>query len=139
MNRLVRTLVTSLVTLVIGAALTAVVLLNVIDENNEGQAESIDDIVEHSYNSPEITTDLQGGNFVRIQFKLLTDSDAAREEIDKRDFQLKNILIKELATMDEEDFRSDLSELEDIVKSRLNEVMMEGNITDVYTTKKIMQ
>ncbi|MBP1968093.1 flagellar FliL protein [Virgibacillus natechei] len=136
---MVRTIVTSLLTLVIGAALTAVVLLNVTDENNEGQAESIDDIVEHSYDSPEITTDLQSGNFVRIQFKLLTDSDAAREEIGKRDFQLKNILIKELATMDEEDFKSDLSELEDIVKSRLNEVMSEGNITDVYTINKIMQ
>ena len=50
-----------------------------------------------------------------------------------------NILIKELAVMNEEDFKEGLTELETAIKDRLNEVMTEGTITDVYTINKILQ
>ncbi|WP_449353942.1 hypothetical protein ACUL41_10400 [Virgibacillus natechei] len=54
-------------------------MLYTTNDSNEGQAESIDTIAEHSYESPEITTDLQDGSFVRIQFHILTDGEAAKE------------------------------------------------------------
>lgn len=126
-------------TILVGAAIALVVVLYTTHDTNEGQAESIDTIVEYSYESPEITTDLQDGSFVRIQFQILTDGEAAKEEISKRDFQISNILIKELAKMDENDFKSGLANLEDVVQSKLNEVMLEGTITDVYTINKILQ
>ncbi|MFC4023143.1 flagellar basal body-associated protein FliL [Oceanobacillus longus] len=139
MSRLVKTMITSLVILLIGAIAALVVVLNVTGQSEESEAQTIDDIVEYSYESPEITTDLEDGTFVRIQFQIVTDGKKAKEEISKRDFQLKNILIKELATKTEEDFKSGLAELEQVVLTKLNELMTEGQITEVYTINKILQ
>ncbi len=52
---------------------------------------------------------------------------------------MKNILIKELATMKAEPFQSGLSGLEEEVKLRLNELMKNGIITEVYTVEKVLQ
>ncbi len=132
-------MITSLVILLLGAVAALVVVLNVTGQSEEGNTQTIDDIVEYSYESPEITTDLEDGTFVRIQFQIVTDGKKAKEEIAKRDFQLKNILIKELATKSEEDFKSGLAELEQTVMTKLNELMTEGKITEVYTINKILQ
>ncbi|MEC5422685.1 flagellar basal body-associated protein FliL [Virgibacillus sp. C22-A2] len=139
MSKLVKTMVTSLVILLLGSVTALVIVLNVSGDDKEGAAQSIDDIIEHAYESPEITTDLNDGSFVRIQFQILTDGKGAQTEISKRDFQLRNILIKELATMNEDDFKSGLTDLEKIVQTKLNEVMTDGKITDVYTISKILQ
>jgi len=139
MSKLVKTMITSLVVLLVGAIAALVVVLNVQGKDDEGQAQTIDDIVEYSYESPEITTDLSDGSFVKIQFQIVTDGKDAKEEISKREFQLKNILIKELATKTEEDFKSGLSELEQSVKEELNKLMDEGQVTEVYTINKILQ
>ncbi|WP_042223764.1 flagellar basal body-associated protein FliL [Oceanobacillus manasiensis] len=139
MSKLVKVMLSSIVILIVGAAAVFLVIVNFNKDENEGKAKTIDDIVEHSYESPEITTDLEDGSFVRIQFQIVTDSKAAKEEISKRDFQLKNILIKELAVLNEEDFKAGLSDLEGTVQSKLNEVMTDGKITDVYTINKILQ
>lgn len=125
--------------IILVAGIAAYVVLNVTGEHREGEAQSIDDVVANSYESPEITTDLEDGSFVRIQFQIITDGKDAKEEISKRNFQLKNILIKELAKMDEKDFKSGLTDLEKVVKEKLNELMTEGKITDVYTISKILQ
>ena len=137
MSRLVKTFITSFVIILLGGAATLAVLFYGQEEASTGA--TIDDIVEHSYETPEITTDLSDGSFVRVQFQVITDGEGAKEEISKREFQLKNILIKELATMDEEDFRTGLTDLEEVVKSKLNELMTDGNIEDVYTISKLMQ
>ncbi|RKQ37492.1 flagellar basal body-associated protein FliL [Oceanobacillus halophilus] len=139
MSRLVKSMLTSLAVLLIVTIAALVVILNVTDDNRQAEEGKIDDIIEYSYQSPEITTDLEDGSFVRIQFQIITNSKDAKKEISKRDFQLKNILIKELATMNEEDFKSGLSNLEEVVKERLNQVMVEGKIEDVYTIEKILQ
>nr|WP_202395671.1 flagellar basal body-associated protein FliL [Virgibacillus halodenitrificans] len=125
--------------LLIVAIAALIVVLNISGDKDEGKAESIDKIVEYAYETPEITTDLEDGSFVRIQFQILTDGKDAKEEISKRDFQLKNILIKELATMNEEKFKTGLTDLEAEMKTKLNAVMTEGKITNVYTVSKILQ
>lgn len=139
MSKLVKTMLTSLAVLIIIAIAAFVVILNINEQNKNVEEFTIDDIVEYSYQSPEITTDLEDGNFVRIQFQIITDSKEAKEEISKRDFQLKNILIKELSTLDKEAFKSGLSELEKNLQVKLNGLMTEGNIIDVYTTDKVLQ
>lgn len=121
------------------SGITVVIVLNLPGKNDKTEAQTIDDIVEYSYETPDITTDLKDGSFVRIQFQITTDGKKAKEEISKRDFQIKNALIKEMATMDEEDFKEGLDDLEDALKDRLNEVMTEGKITDVYTISKVLQ
>lgn len=138
MNKLAKIVITSLVIIIIGGV-AAVVVFDVTGDSNKGEAQSIDDILDYSYESPEVTTDLEDGSFVRIQFQIITDGKDASNEISKRDFQLKNILIKELAKMDEEDFKSGLTNLEKVIQEKLNELMTEGTVTDVYTISKILQ
>lgn len=123
---------TSLLILILGAV-TAIVIITKV------QGDPIDDLVKYSYETPEITTDLQDGSYVRIQFQIVTDNKKAKNEISKRDFQLKNILIKELAHLNEEEFTTDLESLEEVVREKLNELMIEGKVIDVYTINKILQ
>jgi flagellar FliL protein len=135
----IKAMIIFLVILLIVAIAALVVVLNSSGENVQGKELTIDEVVEYSYESPEITTDLEDGSFVRIQFQILTDSKEAKEEVTKREFQLKNIIIKELAVMNEENFKSGLGNLEDILRTKLNEVMKDGSITAVYTINKILQ
>jgi flagellar protein FliL len=137
-NKFFKITLLSLVVIILIGVVAAVIVLNVLDKNGSGEP-TIDEIIEYSYQTPEITTDLSDGSFVRIQFQIVTDSKKAKEEIAKREFQVKNILIKELATMDEEAFKSGLSNVEDILKVELNKVMKEGSILHVYTISKILQ
>lgn len=136
---MVKTMVTTLVGLLLGGAIALVIVLNVSGDDKNGDAQTIDEIVEYSYQTSEVTTDLQDGSFVRIQFQIVTDSKDAKEEIAKREFQIKNILIKEMATMKAEDFKSGLGNLEDVIQLKLNKVMTDGKVTDVYTISKILQ
>ena len=132
-------MITSLVVLLIAAISALVVVLNVESAGDEQKEQTIEDIVKYSYQTPEVTTDLEDGTFVRIQFQIVADGKDAHEEVSQRDFQIVNILIKELAVMTQEDFKAGLSDLEETIKTRLNEVMTEGKITDVYTINKILQ
>ncbi|RFA37715.1 flagellar basal body-associated protein FliL [Virgibacillus dokdonensis] len=139
MNKLVKTMLTSLTVILIIGISAFVVVQYVNSDEQSGKTSSIDKMEEYSYETPEITTDLKDGSFVRIQFQIITDGKDAKKEIEKRDFQIKNILIKELATLEEKDFQSGLDDLEKHVKTKLNEVMTTGKITDVYTISKILQ
>lgn len=132
-------MLTSLTVILIIGISAFVVVQYVNSDEQSGKTSSIDKMEEYSYETPEITTDLKDGSFVRIQFQIITDGKDAKEEIEKRDFQIKNILIKELATLEEKDFQSGLNDLEKHIKTKLNEVMTTGKITDVYTISKILQ
>lgn len=109
------------------------------EDSSANTEQSIDDMNEFSYETPEITTDLIDGRFVRIQFLIITDGKKAKKEIEKRDFQIENILIKEISQMDEVDFTTGLNDVESFLQENLNEVMTDGEIIDVYTIKKILQ
>ena len=139
MSKLIKVMVTSLVVLLIVAISALVIVMNVESADDEQKEQTIEDIVKYSYQTPEVTTDLKDGTFVRIQFQVVTDGKDAHAEVSQRDFQLVNILIKELAVMTKENFAAGLSELEETIKTKLNEVMTEGEITDVYTINKILQ
>lgn len=132
-------MVTSLIVMLLIGTVALVVILNTENETAKSEAVTIDDIVEYSYETTEMTTDLEDGSFVRIQFQIVTDGKKAKKELEKREFQLKNILIKKLATMSEKDFKSGLADLEDQIQLKLNEVMKKGKVTDVYTINKILQ
>lgn len=138
-NRFVKTMVTSLIVILLIGTVALVIVLNTQNDSAKGKDATIDDIVKYSYETSEMTTDLDDGSFVRIQFQIVADGKQAKQELEKREFQMKNILIKKLATMDEEDFKEGLGDLEDTIQLKLNEVMTKGKITDVYTVNKILQ
>ena len=139
MSKVLKITAISVASLLAIAMITVVVVLYFNNNNIESKELSIDEMNEFSYETPEVTTDLKDGVFVRIQFQLIMDSKASLKEIEKREFQIKNILIKELAVMTEEDFNAGLADLEKVLQQKLNEIMTEGTIKDVYTISKIMQ
>lgn len=140
MNKTVKIILTSFVSFVFIIAVTAIILLYIMDKKqNENEALTIEEVVEYSYETPEITTDLADDTFVRIQFQILTDGKKAKEELKQREFQIKNILLKELSMMKEDSFKKNLGDLEKSLKDKLDEVMEEGKVTDVYTINKITQ
>lgn len=130
----------SLTVFVITAAVTLGIVFFVLGNDASVNSEpSIDDMNEYSYETAEITTDLKDGRFVRVQFRIITDGKDAVKEIEKRDFQIENILIKEISVMEEEDFSTGLENVEQTLLEKMNEVMTEGEILEVYTVRKILQ
>lgn len=132
-------MITSLAILLVGGGIAVVVVANVTGQPMVGEKDSIEQIVKHSYETEEITTDLSDGTFVKIQFQILTDGKKAYNELTHRDFQIKNIIIKELSPMTQDDFKSSLATIEKNLQNKLNELMTEGEIIDVYTISKISQ
>ncbi|WP_181348744.1 flagellar basal body-associated FliL family protein [Thalassobacillus sp. CUG 92003] len=126
-------------TLVTIGVVGLVVLFNFTGQAEESGERSIEEIRETSIETQELTTDLQDDMYVKVQFRIVAKSDKGKKELQQRDFQLQNLLLKELAGMESQDFKSDLSELESTIKMRLNELMTKGEITDVYTIQKVLQ
>ncbi|WP_066173051.1 flagellar basal body-associated protein FliL [Bacillus marinisedimentorum] len=133
-------LVTLSAIVLIGA--TAVIVLMVLDKRDAEAAEpSIDQILEASIDTEEITTNLLSDDYVRIQFKIQADSKEAKNELAKRDFQVRNIVIQELASMKAGDFegKEGIRRIEEQLELQLNEVLKEGTVEKVYTTSFILQ
>ncbi|SEB03225.1 flagellar FliL protein [Thalassobacillus cyri] len=138
-SKLLKSMVIVLSSLTVLGIVALIIVLNIGEQQKVEGKRSIDEIIETSYETEEITTDLKDNRFVRIQFRIVTDSKDANEELQKRDFQLQNVLIKELASMEVSEFKSGLGQLETTVKLKLNEMMTKGEVTDVYTIKKVLQ
>ena len=102
---------------------------------------SIDEIVESSVDVTEITTNLADNRIIMVSLKIQTDSKEAAEELTKRDFQTKNLVITELSEMTEEALKGKEGKLtfESTLKSQLNELMQEGEVQKVYITSYIIQ
>ena len=125
--------------------LLGVVALILVMQLNKGDAKetepTIDEIIENSVDIEEITTNLVGKQFIRISLKIQTDNKKAAEELAKRDFQVKNIVIQELSEMTPQDLEGKVGKqaLEDSIKSNLNPLMQSGEIQKVYIVSHIIQ
>lgn len=90
----------------------------------------------------EIITNLADqSSFVKIKFKIQADSKDAKHELDKRLFQVNNLIIYEISNMKTEDLsgQKGLISLENKLKEEINKVMQEGKVVRVYTTQKVIQ
>lgn len=139
MNKAAKLIIGILTTLVVAAIVAVVIVVNFIKDDTVDETQTIDEMNQYAYTTPEVTTDLEDGSFVRIEFEIITDGKKSLKEVDKREFQIKNLLIKELSVMSESDFNAGLSDLESDMKDNLNELMEDGEITDVYTVSKVLQ
>ncbi|AST92052.1 MULTISPECIES: flagellar basal body-associated protein FliL [Sutcliffiella] len=102
---------------------------------------SIDEILQYSQDLEEITTNLKNGGYVRIQFKVQTDSKKAKNELIKRDFQIRNTIIHLISDKDKKDFsgKESLQNIEEEIETALNEFMEEGKVVSVYITSFLLQ
>lgn len=122
-----------------GAAL--VVFVKQADQVSAQKEPSIDDILEASVDIQQITTNLKNDNFIRVSFKIQTDGKKAKKELEKREFQVKNIIIQELSEMNPEDIqgREGQTQLQEMLKNKINEYMQTGKIVQVYITESLLQ
>lgn len=137
-------LLTIMLIILVCITLIGVIALLIVTQLNKGDEEekpSIDEIVESSIDIAEITTNLAGENFIRISLKVQTDSLEAAEELAKRDFQVKNIVITELSEMTPEqlDGKEGKVAFESSLKIKINELMDSGEVQQVYITSYIIQ
>src|SRR5699024_9471233 len=133
-----KTLLISMSIIIVIGAVAFVYLFNYID-SDENDKQSIRDMNKYYYETPEMTTDLKNGAYVRIQFLVITDGKKAVEEVKEREFELQNSRIKDEGVMSADDMREGRSEIESAVQDDLNKVLDDGIVTDVYTINKILQ
>lgn len=107
----------------------------------EEKPKSIDEILEMTLSTEEIVTNLYTGDFIQVQFNIQADSVEAKEELEKRMYQINHIIIKTLSSMTPEDVSGSegLSTLEASILNELNTIMNQGRVVKVYTTKKVLQ
>ncbi len=120
----------------------AVVVVTKVGEPTSAESEpSIDEIVKASVEIPEITTNLAGNDFIKISFTIQTDSKKAKEELEKRNFQVQNIIITELSETKAEQLtgKKGKEALQTKIKEEVNKVMQEGQVVKVYITSSILQ
>ncbi|MDE5412958.1 flagellar basal body-associated protein FliL [Alkalihalobacterium chitinilyticum] len=140
-NKLVNIMIILLVSLTLIGVVT-LVLINYLSKDEAASGEpTIDEIIAHSYDTPELTTMLLSNEFAKVQFKIHVDNRRALSEISKRDFQIENIIIRELAGMKSTELSGSegITDLETQLKFKINELMTEGMVVDIYTRRLIIQ
>ncbi|MCA1064533.1 flagellar basal body-associated FliL family protein [Rossellomorea aquimaris] len=127
-----------LLAILLGGAVTYFLM----KEPPEEDPNDIDLIIERSIETEQaITTSLQNGTIIQVSFKFQTDSLEAKEELEKRMFQVKNTIINHFANKTTADFEKDgaIEELENTIKNKINKVMTHGEIEKIYTTSYVLQ
>ncbi|MGE7020364.1 flagellar basal body-associated protein FliL [Solibacillus cecembensis] len=138
-NKLLTIMLIILVTITL-VGVIAVVLVTQLNKGPESSEPTIDEIAVTLVDIPELTTNLADGSFVRMQLKIQTTSEKSAEELLKRDFQVNNILIQELSEMDVEALEGKQGKVtfQNTIKSQINELMLEGEVQQVYFTSYII-
>ncbi|MFI8574674.1 flagellar basal body-associated protein FliL [Rossellomorea aquimaris] len=129
-----------LVTITLVGVIALVVILK-FSGDEEAKEPSIEEVIENSVDIPETTTNLMSNDFIRISFKIQTDSKKAKSELEKRDFQVNNIIIEELSELKAEELQGKKGKemIETKVKDKVNSLMQEGKVEKVYITSMMIQ
>lgn len=140
-NKLVNIMLIILIALTLIGGITLVVYNQFIKEVDPNREPTIDEIIELSVDMNEITTNLLTNDFVRVTFKFQVDNDKAKKELEKREFQVKNIIIRELSGMRSSNFTGSegIEKLEDVLQIKINEYMQDGKVVNVYTIGFVLQ
>ncbi len=123
-----------------GLGAAAYFVLGGKSEKSEAK-KSIDEIVASSVDVEEITTNLKSDNIIRLAIKLETDSDKSKEELEKRDFQVKDAVISLLADTNANEIEGDKGKeaFKKELKDKINSYLQEGKVEKVYITSFNLQ
>lgn len=110
-------------------------------KENANKEPTIDDILKNSVDVAEFTTNLSDSHYVKMSFKIQTNSKDSAAELTKRDFQVRNIVIEELSDITEKELQGKVGKvkLEKTLKDKINEVMRDGKVEQVYITESLLQ
>lgn len=139
-NKLVMIMIILLVAITLVGAV-AVIVVKQLNDNSGPKEPTIDEVLEASVDVPQLTTNLASNDFIRISFKIQTNNKKAKEELEKRDFQVKDIIIQELSEMKAEDIqgKAGQSSLKEALKGKINGLMQEGKVEEVFITESLLQ
>ncbi len=139
-NKTLKTMLIILVVVILAGSGTVYYLLQQ-QKNSSNKGPTIDEIIKDSVDVTEFTTNLAGGNFVKMSFKIQTDSKDAAAELTKREFQVRNIMIEELSNTTAKDLEGKVGKvkLENVLRDKINEIMQNGKIEKVYITESLIQ
>ena len=113
----------------------------ILQSGKKDKGPTIDEILKSSVDIPEITTNLKGDAYIKISFKIETDSTNAQKELTKRDFQVRNLIIEELSEKTAQDMQGKKGKLlfENTLKTKINNLMQDGKVVKVYITESLLQ
>ncbi|QFT88874.1 flagellar basal body-associated protein FliL [Bacillus sp. THAF10] len=137
-------LLNAMIVILLVISLLGVVALVSMDKffaDEETGEPSIDEVLKYSVDFEEITTNLKSGGYVRLTMKVQTDGKKATSELQKREFQVKNIVIHEISNLSSADLSGGegITKLEGDIQAKINEIMQEGEIVKVYATSFLLQ
>jgi flagellar FliL protein len=140
-NKLLNIMLSILIVLTLMGGVAFTVIWYLKKDVGAEKVVTIDDIISYSVDIEEITTNLKDNGFIVISLKIQTNSEDAKVELEKRSFQVNNIVIQELATKMANDLKSKegLLAMEDLLKAKINERMQDGTVEKVYITNRIIQ
>lgn len=140
-NKALTVMLIILVSITLVGVIALVLILNKDDGSASAGAPSADELVEASVIVPEVTTNLADGDFVKIAFTIQTNDKKAKQELEKRMFQVNNIIISELSELNAEQLqgKQGKEQLQNIMKQSINGIMQEGTVEKVYITSSIIQ
>ena len=140
-NKMLTTILLVLLTFVVGIGFIAVYSWMNHQEARSTNEPTIDEILKYSVEIPEITTNLSDNTLIRVSYMMETNNKKAKEELDKRIFQVNDIVIKELSGMKADQLNDKQGKLafENTLMKQVNELMQEGIVINIYTTSSILQ
>ena len=138
-KKLIQTMI--LILLVIALIGTGAVVYITKYSGKSSKGPTIDDVLKYSVDVSEITTNLASDNYAKMAFKIQTDSKKAKDELTKRDFQVRNLIIEELSEKKAKDLQGKAGklQLQDALKTKINQVMQDGKVVQVYITESLLQ
>ncbi|AEH53201.1 flagellar basal body-associated protein FliL [Weizmannia coagulans] len=140
MNKMVRIMLVMISVILLAGIITIVVIYK-SNEATNATGPNIDEVVDSSVDIDTMTTNLKDNHIVQIAIKIEGNDKKAKEELTKRDFQIKDIMIDELSNMNMQDLQSEQGKqkFKTDIKNRLNKMMQDGEVVNVYITSFVIQ
>ena len=140
-NKLLTIMLAMIAVIALIGVIAYVLLTQLNGEAKESKEPKIEEVLLASVDIPEIRTNLADGHYAVLQMKIQTDSEDAAKELAQRIYQVNNIAIQELSELTEEDLKGKQGKIlfEKAIKAKMNELMQEGEIQQVYITSFIVQ
>jgi flagellar FliL protein len=140
-NKLISKMIIIMLSLTLIGSIAVIVTLKYTEQASTEKGPSIDDVIKASVDVTDIKTNLKSNNYISISFKIQMDSKKAAAELQKRDFQVRDIIIKRLSDMSAKDFEGvqGLSTLETDIAKQIDQLMENGHVVKIYTTSKVLQ
>lgn len=107
-----------------------------IEQPIEPKLISADEMVKLRVYTEEITTNLFTKDYIVVEFSILLNNIKAKEELAKRNPEVKSIIISTLSSLTPDDLKGEegINRLEAALMNRFNEILHEGKAIRVLTT-----